>query len=176
MNIQGAHVEVVCTNEMTPRLEAGQPRAVPDQSTISNQETATPTPTRVNPVPPVRQYVLETREPIPTWRHWRNGSFLAQTLFTIFDEVDRISQFCEVDTAHMILEIHDQRWIYTIMRDDDPEEFEGLQRSIIADVQGTMRRDRNKNIDFKIYYEPVGANPIDNEIVEEVEDVFILGY
>ena len=51
-----------------------------------------------------------------------------------------------------------------------------MQRSIIADVQGTMRRDRNKNIDFKIYYEPVGANSIDNEVVEEAEDVFTLGY
>jgi len=82
------------------------------------------------------------------------ASFSALTVTTIFLAFDWVSQYHHVDTALLRLETDEEIWTYMI-RKDDPDQYEDMKRSIIADIRTTMRWNRNNDNYFKIRFEPV---------------------
>jgi hypothetical protein len=162
------HREVSQTLEPEPRIG----RAVLEHSpTQSNEAATSPRKPRIA----VQLWILEARVPRIAWTQWANASLNAQTVSTIFQAVDQMSQFKHVDTAHVIFQTAEQSWTYTI-RKDDPDQFEDMKRSITADIIATTRRNRNNNNDFKIFIEPIGGgNIVADETLEEAEDEIIPG-
>lgn len=186
MDMQGPHPEIAQTTgtedfvrgrghgEVSQTLEPEPPmgRAVLEPSpTRSNEAATSPRKPRIA----VQLWILEARVPRIAWTQWANASLNAQTVSTIFQAVDQMSQFKHVDTAHVIFQTDEQSWTYTI-RKDDADQFEDMKRSITADIRATTRRNRNNNNDFKIFIEPIGGgNVVANETLEEAEDEIIPG-
>ncbi|MCJ1365686.1 hypothetical protein MMC16_004811 [Acarospora aff. strigata] len=160
--------------EMSQTLEPEPliPKSVLEQS--PTQGNVTPSPAR-KPRIAVQLWILEARVPKVAWTQWTDASLSAQTVTTIFQAVDEVSQFRNVDTAHVRFQTDEQIWTYTI-RKDDPDHFEDMKRSITTDIKATTRGNRNNNNDFKIFIEPVGvAETSGDEGMGEVDDEIILG-
>ena len=152
--------------------EAIEEKTAPEKSPAQSNEAATPI--RKSRIA-VQLWILEARTPRVAWRQWANASLNAQTVTTIFQTVDELSQFRNVDTAHVRFQTDEQVWTYTI-RKDDADHFEDMKRSITADIKATNRRNRNNNNDFKIFIEPVAAaETAGDEAMDEAEDEIILG-
>lgn len=144
----------------------------PQQFPIQSNDTVAPT---RKPRIAVQLWILEARFPKVFWRQWAGASLNAQSVTSIFQMVDELSQFRNVDTAYVRFQTDEQVWTYTI-RKDDPDQFEDMKRSITADIKATNRKNRNNNHDFKIYIEPVGgANTSGDEAMEEADDEIIPG-
>lgn len=138
------------------------------------QSNVTSSPVR-KPRIAVRLWILAARVPRVAWTQWADASLNAQTVTTIFQTVDEVSQFRNVDTVHVRFETDEQIWTYTI-RKDDPHHFEDMKRSITADIKATTRKNRNNNNDFKIYIEPVGvAETSGDESMGDADDEIIPG-
>lgn len=117
--------------------------------------------------------MLEYHTPKETWRELANPSFNALTVTMIFQGFDQVSRYRHVDNALMRLETDEESWTYSI-RKDDPDQYDGMKRSIIADIRKTMRSNRNNDNDFKILFEPVDrGDKIDDEVMKEAEDEII---
>jgi len=138
------------------------------------QSNVTSSPVR-KPRIAVRLWILVARVPRVAWTQWADASLNAQTVTTIFQTVDEVSQFRNVDTAHVRFETDEETWKYTI-RKDDPHHFEDMKVSVTAVIQATTRKNRNNNKDFKIYIEPVGvAETSGDESMGDADDEIIPG-
>jgi len=122
-----------------------------EQSLIPFNEVATTTRT---PQTRLWLWILEYHLPRKAWTQLAYASFSALTVTTIFLAFDWVSQYHHVDTALLRLETDEEIWTYMI-RKDDPDQYEDMKRSIIADIRTTMRWNRNNDNYFKIRFEPV---------------------
>lgn len=117
------------TLEPEPLVETTAPQQSPTQS----NKTVAPT---HKPWIIVQLWVLKARAPKVFWRQWAGTSLNTQSVTSIFQMVDELSQFRNVDAAYVRFQTDEQVWTYMI-RKDDPDQFEDMKCSITADIKAT---------------------------------------